>query len=30
MENCQIAAELFKKQQGVTVKYWCEKGIYKK
>jgi len=30
MENCQIAAELFKKQPGVTVKYWCEKGSYKK
>jgi hypothetical protein len=30
MENCQIAAELFQKQQGVTVKYWCEKGSYKK
>jgi hypothetical protein len=30
IENCQTAAELFKKQQGVTVKYWCEKGRYKK
>jgi hypothetical protein len=30
MENCQIAADLFMKQQGVTVKYWCEKGNYKK
>jgi hypothetical protein len=30
MENCQIAADLFQKQQGVTVKYWCEKGEYKK
>jgi hypothetical protein len=30
MENCQITADLFMKKQGVTVKYWCEKGIYKK
>jgi hypothetical protein len=30
MENCQITADLFMKQQGVTVKYWCEKGNYKK
>jgi hypothetical protein len=30
MENCQIAADLFMKQQGVKVKYWCEKGNYKK
>jgi len=29
-ENCQLAANLFQSQQGVTVKYWCEKGIYKK
>jgi hypothetical protein len=28
--NCQIAEELFQKQQGVTVKYWCEKGTFKK
>jgi hypothetical protein len=30
MENCQIAAELFQKQPGVTVKYWCEKGVFRK
>jgi hypothetical protein len=30
MENCEIAMELFKSQQGLTVKYWCEKGKYKK
>ena len=29
-ENCQLAAKLFQGQQGVTVKYWCEKGRYKK
>jgi hypothetical protein len=26
MGNCQIAEELFQKQSGVTVKYWCGKG----
>jgi hypothetical protein len=30
MGNCQIAQELFQKQPGVTVKYWCEKDKYKK
>jgi hypothetical protein len=29
-ENCEIAAGLFKSQPGVTVKYWCEKGQFKK
>ena len=29
-ENCQIAQDLFQRQPGVTVKYWCEKGSYKK
>lgn len=29
-DNCQIAAELFGRQSGVVVKYWCEKGEYKK
>ncbi len=29
-ENCQVAARLFQSQQGVTVKYWCEKGKFKK
>ena len=28
--NCQIAQELFQKQPGVTIRYWCEKGIFKK
>jgi len=25
-ENCVIAQELFSKQPGVTVRYWCEKS----
>ena len=29
-ENCQISQKLFQTQPGVTVKYWCEKGRYKK
>jgi hypothetical protein len=29
-ENCQIALGLFQNQPGVTVRYWCEKGRYKK
>lgn len=28
-ENCNIAADLFKAQEGVKVKYWCEKGLFK-
>ncbi|GAB5502232.1 MAG: hypothetical protein Pyrs2KO_08870 [Pyruvatibacter sp.] len=24
--NCQVAADLFEKQPGVVVRYWCEKG----
>lgn len=28
-ENCQLAADLFKRQPGVTVKFWCEKGRYR-
>jgi hypothetical protein len=28
--NCQIAQELFQNQDGVTVKYWCEKGNFKR
>lgn len=28
--NCEIAAGLFSNQAGVTVKYWCEKGPYRK
>ena len=30
MGNCQIAQELFQKQDGVKTKFWCEKGSYKK
>uniref|UniRef100_UPI004047E368 hypothetical protein n=1 Tax=Polynucleobacter sp. TaxID=2029855 RepID=UPI004047E368 len=29
-ENCETAQELFQKQPGVTVKFWCEKGKYRK
>ena len=28
--NCQIAAELFKNQEGVKRDFWCEKGFVKK
>lgn len=27
--NCWIAAELFKGQPGVKVRYWCEKGRFR-
>lgn len=30
MSNCQIAQELFQKQEGIKTKFWCEKGNYKK
>lgn len=29
-QNCEIAAKLFQAQLGVTVRYWCEKGSFKK
>ncbi len=29
-ENCQIAQELFQKQDGIKTKFWCEKGEFKK
>jgi hypothetical protein len=29
-DNCRIAAELFGRQEGVTSRYWCEKGRYRK
>ena len=29
-ENCRIAAGLFQAQEGVTVRYWCEKGRFRK
>jgi len=28
--NCDIAKDLFQKQDGVKVKFWCEKGRFKK
>lgn len=27
--NCQLAADLFQQQPGVTVRYWCEKGRFR-
>lgn len=30
LDNCQTAQQLFQSQPGVTVRYWCEKGRYKK
>jgi hypothetical protein len=29
-ENCKQALELFQAQPGVKVKFWCEKGRFKK
>ena len=29
-ENCDIAKDLFQKQDGVKTKFWCEKGAFKK
>jgi hypothetical protein len=29
-ENCFTAADLFMNRLGVVVRYWCEKGRYKK
>lgn len=28
--NCKIAQDLFQSQPGVTVRFWCEKGRFKK
>lgn len=28
-ENCQITADLFRQQPGVTVRYWCEAGAFR-
>lgn len=28
-ENCQIAVDLFQRQPGVKVRYWCEKGRFR-
>ncbi len=27
-ENCEIGRQLLQSQNGVTVKFWCEKGKY--
>jgi len=29
-ENCFTARDLFAKQPGVTVRYWCERGKYQR
>jgi hypothetical protein len=29
-ENCDIAKDLFQKQDGVKTKFWCEKGVFRK
>ncbi|MBC7674777.1 MAG: hypothetical protein H7173_01785 [Rhodoferax sp.] len=28
-ENCQLAAQLFQDQPGITVRFWCEPGRYR-
>ena len=29
-ENCDIAKDLFQRQENVMTKFWCEKGVFKK
>ena len=29
-DNCETAKQLFQSQPNVTVRYWCEKGAFKK
>lgn len=29
-ENCVLGGQLFQAQPGVTARYWCEKGRFKK
>jgi hypothetical protein len=29
-ENCNLAARLFSEQPGVTTRFWCEKGSYRR
>lgn len=29
-ENCKLARDLFLKQEGVKVQYWCEPGRFKR
>lgn len=28
--NCDVAKDLFQKQEGIKTKFWCEKGVFKK
>ena len=28
--NCDVAKDLFQKQEGIKTKFWCEKGAFKK
>jgi len=28
-ENCEVARQLFQAQEGVTTRFWCEKGRYR-
>lgn len=30
IDNCNIAADLFVKQPGVEVRFWCEQGSFRK
>jgi hypothetical protein len=29
-ENCNVAADLFQRQEGVITRYWCEQGHYRR
>jgi hypothetical protein len=29
-ENCNLAADLFQRQEGVKTRFWCEKGRFHK
>ena len=29
-ENCELAKSLFQSQPGITSKFWCEKGVFRK
>ena len=29
-ENCNLAADLFSRQDGVLSRFWCEKGRYRR
>lgn len=30
LDNCQITAKLFQGQPGISVRYWCERGRYRR